>query len=67
MDVEVVVTDRDGARVRGLGPEDFALTVDGDAVPIEFFTEVVGGVGGRGGDHVRRHAAAARPAASRSA
>jgi VWFA-related protein len=44
VDVEVVVTDRDGARVRGLAPEDFRLTVDGDEVPIEFFTEVVGGV-----------------------
>jgi VWFA-related protein len=44
VDVEVVVTDRDGARVRGLGPEDFELTVDGSAVAIEFFTEVVGGV-----------------------
>jgi VWFA-related protein len=44
VDVEVVVTDRDGTRVRGLGPADFVLTVDGTEVPIEFFTEVVGGV-----------------------
>jgi VWFA-related protein len=44
VNVEVVVTDRQGARVRGLGPEAFRLTVDGKEVPIEFFTEVAGGV-----------------------
>lgn len=44
VNVEVVVTDRDGARVRGLAPGDFRLTVDGEEVPIEFFTEVTGGV-----------------------
>jgi VWFA-related protein len=44
VNVEVVVTDKQGARVRGLTPADFRLTVDGDEVPIEFFTEVVGGV-----------------------
>jgi VWFA-related protein len=43
VNVEVVVTDRDGNRVIGLGPEDFTLVVDGDQVPIEFFSEVVGG------------------------
>jgi VWFA-related protein len=43
VNLEVVVTDRDGARVRGLLPQDFELTVDGQAVPIDFFTEVVGG------------------------
>ena len=48
VDVEVVVTDRQGARVRGLRPEDFELTVDGQPVPIEFFTEVVGGVAAEG-------------------
>jgi VWFA-related protein len=44
VNVEVVVTDDDGARVRGLTPADFELTVDGQPVPIEFFTEVAGGV-----------------------
>jgi VWFA-related protein len=43
VNVEVVVTDRDGNRVSGLGAADFALTVDGQKVPIEYFTEVVGG------------------------
>ena len=54
VNVEVVVTDRDGNRVAGLGPQDFRLIVDGTVVPIDYFTEV------RGGDAVR-------PAASASA
>lgn len=44
VNVEVVVTDRGGNRVTGLGPGDFRLTVDGEPVAIEYFTEVVGGV-----------------------
>ncbi len=40
LNVEVVVTDRDGRRVTGLGAGDFRLLVDGETVPIEFFTEV---------------------------
>ena len=43
VNVEVVVTDRDGNRVRDLKPSDFRLKVDGKAVPVDFFTEVVGG------------------------
>lgn len=43
VNLEVVVTDRDGNRVRGLEPADFALEVDGREVPIDFFSEVVGG------------------------
>jgi hypothetical protein len=43
VNVEVVVTDREGNRVDGLGAEDFRLSVDGEAVPIEYFTEVRGG------------------------
>jgi len=43
VNVEVVVTDNDGVRVTGLGPEDFRLTVDGEQVPIDFFTEIRGG------------------------
>ncbi|MCG8462724.1 MAG: VWA domain-containing protein [Holophagales bacterium] len=39
-----VVVEKDGERLRGLGPEDFVLTVDGREVPIEYFTEVWGGV-----------------------
>ena len=44
VNVEVVVTDRQGNRVTGLGPEDLLLTVDGEQVPIDYFTEVRGGV-----------------------
>jgi len=44
VNVEVVVTDRQGNRVTGLGPEDLILTVDGERVPIDYFTEVRGGV-----------------------
>lgn len=40
VNVEVVVTDRDGKRVSGLKPGDFRLKVDGKDVPIDFFTEV---------------------------
>ncbi|MDA8017017.1 MAG: VWA domain-containing protein [Thermoanaerobaculia bacterium] len=43
INLEVVVED-DGVRVHGLQPQDFELTVDGREVPIEYFTEVVGGV-----------------------
>lgn len=43
VNVEAVVTDRRGIRVTGLGPGDFRLIVDGEEVPVEFFTEVHGG------------------------
>jgi len=43
VNVEAVVTDRQGNRVTGLGPGDFRLRVDGKEVPIEYFTEVRGG------------------------
>ena len=43
VNVEVVVTDRKGARVTGLGAESFRLTVDGEEVPIAFFSEIVDG------------------------
>ena len=42
INLEVVVTEK-GVRVSGLGPDDFLLTVDGREVPIEYFTEVLGG------------------------
>ena len=35
VNVEVVVTDRDGNRVSGLGPADFRLTVDGNTLKNE--------------------------------
>jgi VWFA-related protein len=43
INLEVVVTDRQGLPVTGLGPGQFVLRVDGEPVPIEFFTEVRGG------------------------
>jgi VWFA-related protein len=43
VNVEAVVTDRQGNRVTGLKPGDFRLTVDGKPVPIEYFNEVRGG------------------------
>ncbi len=42
VNIEVVVTEK-GDRVTGLGADDFLLTVDGREVPIEYFTEVLGG------------------------
>ncbi len=43
VNVEVVVTDRQGNRVGDLKPADFRLKVDGKVVPIEYFNEVRGG------------------------
>jgi VWFA-related protein len=44
VNLEVVVTDRRGNRIDGLGREDFRLFVDGEEVAIEFFSEIAGGV-----------------------
>ncbi len=43
VNVEVVVTDKQGNRVAGLQPRDFVLRVDGKDVPVEYFSEVRGG------------------------
>lgn len=43
VNVEVVVTDRQGNRVSDLTAPEFRLRVDGKEVPIEYFTEVRGG------------------------
>jgi len=43
VNVEAVVTDKQGNRVQGLKPGDFRLKVDGKAVPVEYFNEVRGG------------------------
>lgn len=43
VNVEVVVTDKQGNRVPDLKTGDFRLKVDGKVVPIEYFTEVRGG------------------------
>ncbi|MDX1644163.1 MAG: hypothetical protein R3244_07380, partial [Thermoanaerobaculia bacterium] len=44
INLEVVVTDEEGRRVTGLTPDQFRLLVDGEEVPIEFFTEIRSGV-----------------------
>ncbi len=46
VNLEVVVTDRDGVPIFGLGPDAFDLKVDGERVPIEYFSEVRAGVAG---------------------
>ncbi len=43
VNVEAVVTDRNGVRVPGLTASDFRLVVDGREVPIEYFSEILGG------------------------
>lgn len=43
VNVEAVVTDRSGQRIKGLKPSDFRLRVDGKEVPIDYFTEIRGG------------------------
>lgn len=43
VNVEAVVTDRRGQRIKGLDPADFRLMVDGKEVPIDYFTEIRGG------------------------
>jgi hypothetical protein len=43
VNLEVVVTDRDGLPVTGLTAGDFRLLVDGGETPIRYFTEVRGG------------------------
>jgi len=43
VNMEVVVTDKDGNRVSGLAPSDFSLKVDGKPMSIEYFSEVRGG------------------------
>ena len=44
VNLEAVVTDRSGNRVTGLSAADFKLTVDGNQVPIEYFSEIQGGL-----------------------
>ena len=44
LNIEAVVTDRHGARIRGLGPGDFRVTVDGEETAIDFFSEIDNGL-----------------------
>ena len=50
VNVEVVVTDRQGNRVTGLGPDDFELLVDGEVVGVEYFSEIADGLVRTGGE-----------------
>ena len=50
VNIEVVVTDKKGNRVTGLGIDDFELRVDGEEVPIGYFTEVREGRAAEVGD-----------------
>lgn len=43
VNVEVVVTDKQGLPVTGLQATDFSLKIDGTELPIQYFTEVRGG------------------------
>ncbi|MCP4658911.1 MAG: VWA domain-containing protein [bacterium] len=52
VNLEVVVTEK-GTRVTGLSPDEFLLTVDGEEVPIEYFTEVHGGTAVVRGDEAQ--------------
>jgi VWFA-related protein len=67
VDVEVVVTDERGERVRGLGRGDFRLRVTGREVPIDFFDEIRDGrtvpaPAGSAGDDAAGAATQAEPA-----
>jgi VWFA-related protein len=55
VNVEAVVTDRDGNRVPGMAAGDFRLTVDGEEVPVQYFAEI------RGGEGVSTSASSGRP------
>jgi VWFA-related protein len=55
VNVEVVVTDKQGNRVAGLRPSDFRLRIDGKDAPVEYFSEV------RGGEAVATEAAPEAP------
>jgi VWFA-related protein len=44
VNLEVVVTDKDGVPVRGLGPDAFKLEIDGEEVAVEYFSEIRSGV-----------------------
>src|SRR5262245_6880704 len=66
VNLEVVVVDKDGKRVRGLAPGDFRLLVDGKPVKIDYFTEVAEGraAGASAAAQATPEGAPAPPAAS---
>ncbi len=44
VNIEVVVTDKTGKRVKGLGASDFELLLDDEVVPIDYFSEITDGL-----------------------
>ncbi|MFQ5525364.1 MAG: VWA domain-containing protein [Thermoanaerobaculia bacterium] len=44
INIEVMVTDKRGTPILGLGAEDFELVVDGEPVEVDYFSEIRGGV-----------------------
>ena len=44
VNIEVVVTDRQGNRIHDLEASDFELLVDGEPTPIDYFTEIADGL-----------------------
>lgn len=44
INLEAVVEDGDGRRVEGLGIDDFEILVDGKSRPVEYFSEIRGGL-----------------------
>lgn len=43
LNLEIAVQDAQGRHVSGLGPEDFRILVDGEPVPIRYFSEIENG------------------------
>ena len=64
INLDVVVTDRDGNRVPGLQPSDFVLRVDGEERPIDYFTEVREGRAFEGDADGPRNAPSVTPGAA---
>ena len=56
VELEVVVTDKDGHRVTGLGVGDFQITAGGQSYPAEYFAEI------RDGEPSRQHRTGSRQA-----
>ena len=60
VNVEAVVTDRQGQRVMGLTAKDFRLLIDGRETPIDDFAEIGGAIPGPSAGAVEATAAAPR-------
>ena len=44
VNLEVVVEDKQGNRITGLGVDDFVLEIDGESTRVEFFSEIANGI-----------------------